>query len=233
MSTDELFAANPKYVTIDLFGKVSCGKTTIFELFAGNRFLKDGGNLSYDFRGYYAKCWILPQRWGHTMVFLTDPKLDMRWRDLRVKHMRKLFEPTNVLVIVTDSTREDVQAIKESFRIWPKIKRKLIIFIIANMQDLPDRMKTEEIQEFLQMKDVLGLCALEENAKEKLTDFFEKATMRYFQMISKKYERMLILDEDEIGFGKKIHKKIKSRGKYSSRIDKLSKKIKNNGKERK
>ena len=92
----------PKYVTIDLFGKVGCGKTTIFELFAGTRLLKHGGNLSYDFRGWYAKCWILPRHWEKTMVFLADPKLEFRWRDLQAKHLRKLFEPTNILVLVTD-----------------------------------------------------------------------------------------------------------------------------------
>ena len=123
------FYTNPKYVTVDLFGKVGVGKTTIFEPFAGDRLLKDGGNLSYDYRTYYARCWVLERRWDHTMVFLTDPKLDMRWKDLRVKHLQKLFEPTNVLIIVTDSTKEDVQAIKKSFSIFPRIKKKLIIFV--------------------------------------------------------------------------------------------------------
>ena len=72
------------------------------------------------------------------MVFLTDPKLDMRWKDLRVRHLQRLFEPTNVLMIVTDSTKEDVMAVKQSFSMYPKIKRKLIIFIIASIIDPTD-----------------------------------------------------------------------------------------------
>src|SRR6056297_379383 len=167
----------PRYVTIDLFGKVGVGKTTIFELFAGDRLLKYGGNLSYDFRGYYAKCWVLPRRWTHSMVFLADPKLEWRWRDLKVKHLRKLFEPTNILMIVTDSTEEDVDNIKKSFSIYPKIKRKLIIFVIANMQDKKDHMNVEQIKERLGMRHVLGLNATSEGAKKKLEPFLEEAAM--------------------------------------------------------
>ena len=213
-----------RYVTIDLFGKINCGKTTIFELFAGNRLLKHGGNLSYDFRGYYAKCWILERRWEHSMVFLADPKLEFRWRDLQAKHLRKLFEPTNIMILVTDSTEEDVEAIRQSFTIWPIIKRKLIIFVIANMQDIPNRLSVEEIQKKLEMKDILGISAIEPNIKEKIEKFLESAVIRYFTMLSKKGRALLFLDEDEIGFGKKIKEKSKRKHKYSERIAKLRKK---------
>jgi hypothetical protein len=218
----EIFTA-PKYITIDLFGKVGTGKTTIFELFLkeGNRFLKDGGNLSYDFRTYYARVWILEKRWSHTMVFLTDPKLDMRWRDLRAKHLRKLCEPTNVLLIVTDSTKEDVEAVKESFRMWPRIKRKLIIFVIANMQDLPNRLTVPEIKTILQMEDVIGLSAIDPGAKKTVEDFVEHATLRYFQMLAKRGAVMAFLDEDEIGFGKTRKERVVTKGKYSARIKKV------------
>lgn len=227
------YFSTPKYVTIDLFGKVGCGKTTIFEKFAGNRFLKDGGNLSYDFRGYYAKCWILPKRWGHTMVFLADPKLEFRWRDLQAKHLRKLFEPTNILILVTDSTPDDVEAIKQSFSIWPIIKKKMIIFIIANMQDLPDRMSVEEIKEKLQMKDIIGISALDKTTKPKIEAFLEEAVIRYFTMLSKRGETMLLLEKDEIGFGKKVKEKKNTKSKYSERIEKIRKKRSNPGPEKK
>jgi len=216
----EIFTA-PKYVTVDLFGKVGTGKTTIFELFAGNRYLKDGGNLSFDFRTYYARCWVLEKRWEHTMVFLTDPKLDMRWRDLRAKHLRKLCEPTNVLMIVTDSTKEDVEAVKQSFQMWPRIKRKFIIFVIANMQDLPDRLSVPEIKAVLQMEDVIGLSATDPGAKEIIEEFLERATLRYFQMLSKRGTAMSILGEDEIGFGKTRKERVVTKGKYSARIKKV------------
>ena len=220
------YYSTPKYVTIDLFGKVGCGKTTIFEMFAGNKFLKDGGNLSYDFRTYYARCWILERKWEHTMVFLTDPKLEMRWKDLRAKHLRKLLEPTNILIIVTDSTPEDVNAIKQSFKMWPRIKRKLIIFIIANMQDLPGRLSGAEIKKILNMNDVLELNATDPNpaTKEKIENFLEEATIRFFRMLAKRGQVMSVLDEDEIGFGKKIKKKDDSKNqnrKYTSRIKKI------------
>ena len=222
------YYSTPKYVSIDLFGKVGCGKTTIFELFAGNKFLKEGGNLSYDFRTYYAKCWVLERRWEHTMVFLADPKLEMRWKDLRAKHLRKLMEPTNILIIVTDSTREDVNAVKESFKMWPRIKRKMIIFIIANMQDLPGRLSGAEIKEILSMKDVLELNATDGDpeTKIKIEQFIEEATIRYFRMLAKRGQVMAVLDKDEIGFGKKRKEKDEnktSEGKYSARIKAIKK----------
>ncbi len=226
------YYSTPKYVTIDLFGKVGCGKTTIFELFAGKKFLKEGGNLSYDFRTYYAKCWVLENRWEHTMVFLADPKLEMRWRDLRAKHLRKLMEPTNVLIIVTDSTLEDVNAVKESFKIWPRIKRKMIVFIIANMQDLPGRLSGTEIKEILSMNDVLELTATdgEPKTKIKIERFIEEATLRYFRMLERKGQVMAVLDEDEIGFGKKRKEKNENKSsdrKYTARIEEIRKKRSN------
>lgn len=217
----------PKYVTVDLFGKVGVGKTTIFELFAGDRLLKDGGNLSYDFRIYYARCWVLERRWEHTMVFLADPKLDMRWKDLKVRHMRKLFEPTNVLLIVTDSTKEDVLAVKQSFSMYPKIKRKLIIFVIANMQDKEGRLDVQEIKDILEMQDVLGLTATDPGAKELVEDFIENGVLRYFNMLSKRGEALLLLDEDEIGFGKKQKEQERKKRKFSDRIEKIREKLDN------
>ncbi|MHA1776077.1 MAG: GTPase domain-containing protein [Promethearchaeota archaeon] len=224
------YFSTPKYVTIDLFGKVGVGKTTIFNHFAGDRLLKDGGNLSYDYRIYFARCWILPRRWEHTMVFLTDPKLDMRWKDLRVRHLQKLFEPTNILMIVTDSTREDVLAVRESFSMYPKIKRKLIIFVIANQQDLPGRLPLSEIKEILQMKDVIGINATDPACISVLEKFFETAVLRYFSMLAKKGQAMMVLDEEEIGFGAKIKQKEKKEGRFSHRIQQIKEKLDKNRK---
>ncbi|RLI63703.1 MAG: hypothetical protein DRO88_09220 [Promethearchaeia archaeon] len=224
------YFSTPKYVTIDLFGKVGVGKTTIFNHFAGDRLLKDGGNLSYDYRIYFARCWILPRRWEHTMVFLTDPKLDMRWKDLRVRHLQKLFEPTNILMIVTDSTREDVLAVRESFSMYPKIKRKLIIFVIANQQDLPGRLPLSEIKEILQMKDVIGINATDPACIPVLEKFFETAVLRYFSMLAKKGQAMMVLDEEEIGFGAKIKQKEKKEGRFSHRIQQIKEKLDKNRK---
>ncbi|QEE15570.1 GTPase domain-containing protein [Promethearchaeum syntrophicum] len=226
------YFSTPKYVTIDLFGKVGCGKTTIFELFAEKKFLKEGGNLSYDFRTYYARCWVLRRRWEHTMVFLTDPKLEMRWKDLRAKHLRKLLVPTNILLIVSDSTLEDVNAIKQSFKIWPRIKRKMIIFIIANMQDLPGRLSGAEIKKILNINDILEINATDGNPETriKIEEFIEEATIRYFRMLAKRGLVMSVLDEDEIGLGKNFNEKKEnhpSDRKYSARIKEIKEKRSN------
>ena len=208
----------PRYVTIDLFGKVGAGKTTLFNHFAGNCFLQEGGNLSYDMRTYYARCWVLPNRWSHRMVFLADPKFEMRWKDLNVKYLQKMFEPTNILMIVTDSTEEDVMAVKNSFSFYPRVKRSLIKFIIANKQDLPDRMSVPDIQKTLEMKEVLGLSAIAEDTKAKVEPFLEEAVKRYFLMLSKKGQEMELVDETEYAKPLEQIKKEKKPGKYHGKL---------------
>jgi hypothetical protein len=193
-------------VTIDLFGKVQVGKTTLFNHFVDPQFrhLQEGGNLSYDFRTYYAKCWILPNRWDHSMVFLADPKFDMRWNQLDIKFLAKMFEPTNILMIVTDSTPEDVDHVKNAIATLQKIKRNLIVFVIANMQDRPGVLPVEEIQKRLGMEEVLGTCALEAKTKEEVLKFCEKAVFRYFHMLSKRGDEMFLIDDPEIAKEKEI-----------------------------
>lgn len=189
----------PRYVTIDLFGKVQVGKTTIFQHFVDPqlRLLHQGGNLSHDFRTYYARVWIFPNRWEHSMVFLADPKWDMRWQQVDIKYLSKMFEPTNILLIVTDSTEEDVDHIRNYLELLPRIKRGLIVFVIANMQDLPNRLSIDAIKTRLQTEDVIGLVATAPNTKEVLLPFLEKAVFRYFLMLSKLGEEMDFLLEKQ------------------------------------
>lgn len=187
----------PRYVTIDLFGKVNVGKTTIFKHFVDPQFrhLQEGGNLSYDFRTYFARCWVLPNRWEHSMVFLCDPKFDMKWQSLDMKTLTKNFEPTNILLIVTDSTPEDVDNVKNSFAMYPKLKLGIITFVIANMQDKLGVLTVDEIKHRLGIEDVLGLVATESNTKELVEPFIEKAVYRYFLMLSKRGQEMQLIDE--------------------------------------
>lgn len=186
-----------RYVGVDLFGKTAVGKTTIFKLFADpqSRLMQEGGNLSYDFRTYYARCWIFPRRWEHSMVFLADPKFDMRYQSLDMKMLKKAFEPTNVLIIVSDSTREDVEAIKHSLQIYPRIKLGLIIFIIANMQDKPGVLPVEEIKQITGINDVLGLIAIQSNARAKVEPFIEEGVKRFFHMLAKRGDWMELIDD--------------------------------------
>jgi hypothetical protein len=179
------------FISIDLFGKVSVGKTTIFEMFADpqGRTLHDGGNLSPDPRIYYARCWILPNRWEDHMVFLADPKFDMRRHDLPISILNNYFGPTNVLVLVTDSTPEDVEAVARCIPEYMRIKPGLIIFIIANMQDCEGAVSPEEISRQTGIGDVLGISALDVSIKPQLEEFFEKAVKRYFMLISKRGEK--------------------------------------------
>ncbi len=182
------------YVQIDLFGKVGVGKTTIYNHFKGDRHMKHGGNLVEDWRVFYAKCWIFKERFKNYMVFLSDPKFDMRWRDLDVKFLEEKFEPTNIVMVVTDSTPEDVVAVKNSLKLLPKLKLGLITFVLANKQDLPDALSVSEIKERLSTNDVYGLSALSPDAKEILEEAFLEAKNRYLLMLSKRNEQLDLID---------------------------------------
>jgi len=160
------------------------------------RMLEEEGNLSYDPRVYYARCWILPRRWEHSMVFLTDPKFDMRQNSLDSNYLTKMFEVTNVLMIVTDSTTEDVDAITRCIPMYFRIKRGLIIFIIANMQDNPDALTIEEIKLKTGISDVIGLSALDPQSKEQLETFFEEAVKRYFLLLEKRGQTLELVNDD-------------------------------------
>jgi hypothetical protein len=222
-----LLACMPRYVTIDLFGKVQVGKTTIFNHFVDPQYrhLDQGGNLSYDFRTYYARCWVLPHRWSHSMIFLADPKFDMKWQSLDIKFLTKMFEPTNILMVVNDSTPEDVECVKHGFTVFPRIKRNLIVFVIANMQDKAGALSVENIIQRLEINDVLGLNALETSTKSKVEPFLEKAVYRYFHMLSKRGEEMeLINDHEDFGVPKPEIEPSKASGKYMDRLLKANKK---------
>lgn len=182
------------YVQLDLFGKVGVGKTTIYNLFAGDKYMQDGGNLCDDFRVYYRRCWVFPRVSEHYMCFLSDPVFEMRWKDLQFKFLKKMFEPTNVIYIVTDSTPEDVEAVKNSLNLYDKLKRGLIIFVIANKQDLPDAVPVEKIKEILGINDVYGLSALSPDAKEIMEKALRDGLNRYLLMLTKRGERLELVD---------------------------------------
>jgi GTPase SAR1 family protein len=179
-----------KYIQIDLMGKVTAGKTTIYNQFAGDTYLRDGGNLTDDWRTYYARCWVLPNRYAHSMVFLSDPKFDMRWQDLNMGFMRKMFQPTNILFIVSDSTERDVENIKRYWDLLENIKRGLITFVLANKQDLPGAIPEIEIRERLNNQDVFGIQATDPQLKPRLTEIIEMAVHRYLLMLAKRGERL-------------------------------------------
>ncbi len=182
------------YIQLDMFGRVGVGKTTIYNLFAGDKYMQEGGNLCDDYRVYYRRCWLFPRISEHYMVFLSDPLFEMRWKDLQLKFLKKMFEPTNVVFIVTDSTEEDVQAVKNSLGIYEKLKLGLIIFVIANKQDLPNALPVEKIKEILGINDVYGVSAIDLASKPILERAFRDGLNRYLLMLSKRGERLSLVD---------------------------------------
>jgi hypothetical protein len=131
------------------------------------------------------------------MVFLADPKFDLRWKSLNIKYLRKMFEPTNILMIVTDSSEEDVEAVKNSLEMYPRVKRNLVIFLIANMQDKANVLSVEKIKLITGIQDIIGISAISPNTKQLLEPFFEEAIKRYFLMLSKQGLEMEFLDPKE------------------------------------
>jgi hypothetical protein len=131
------------------------------------------------------------------MIFLTDPKFDMRQNSLDNTFLSRMLEPTNVLMLVTDSTKEDVESISRSIPIYCRLKRGLIIFIIANMQDNPNVLTVDEIKAQTGIGDVLGIVAINPNTKLELESFFEESVLRYFHLLERRGQTLeLVGDKD-------------------------------------
>ena len=100
------------------------------------------------------------------------------------------------------------------------------------MQDLPGRLSGAEIKKILNMNDILETNATDGDpeTKNKIEQFIEEATIRYFRMLAKRGQVMSVLDEDEIGLGKNIKEKKENQSsdrKYSDRIKEIKKKRSN------
>ncbi len=150
-----------------LTGREGVGKTTIFDLFPGEKILKIDDN----FNEYFIK--LIPLNLEEVKECV------IREIDLNelVKHSRiynDLLRATEIILVVTNSAARNLSKTQELLSELQAKMYKADFYVIANFQDYKDiAFEPENIAEFFNIK-AFGFSAMEDNAQEKLIDFLKK-----------------------------------------------------------
>ncbi len=146
-------------IKLTLAGYGAVGKTTIFKLLKGVAapaayFPTIGANVDREdilIRNARIRVWDLAgqEQYHRTWpIFLRNSKL---------------------VLLVTDSSRTNVERSKNLLNLVKTIEPKAIIIGIANKQDMPNRLSPQEIESILGVKSY-GLVAIDTSYREKITD---------------------------------------------------------------
>jgi small GTP-binding protein len=150
-------------IKLTLAGYGAVGKTTIFKLLKGVAapaayFPTIGANVDREdilIRNARIRVWDLAgqEQYHRTWpIFLRNSKL---------------------VLLVTDSSRTNVERSKNLINLVKTIEPKAIIIGIANKQDLPNRLSPQEMESILGVKSY-GLVAIDTSYREKITDVVAK-----------------------------------------------------------
>lgn len=150
-------------IKLTLAGYGAVGKTTIFKLLKGVAapaayFPTIGANVDREdilIRNARIRVWDLAgqEQYHRTWpIFLRNSKL---------------------VLLVTDSTRTNVERSKNLINLVKTIEPKAVIIGIANKQDMPNRLSPPEIESILGVKSY-GLVAIDTSYREKITDVVAK-----------------------------------------------------------
>ena len=150
-------------IKLTLAGYGAVGKTTIFKLLKGVAapaayFPTIGANVDREdilIRNARIRVWDLAgqEQYHRTWpIFLRNSKL---------------------VLLVTDSSRTNVERSKNLINLVKTIEPKAIIIGIANKQDMPNRLSPQEIESILGVKSY-GLVAIDTSYREKITDVVAK-----------------------------------------------------------
>ena len=111
--------------------------------------------------------------------FAFEPK-NMRlvfWDFSGQQRFRKLWKPllegTDIVILVTDSTVENLEETKKIYQLIKKEGPKVNIVLIANKQDLPDALPPEKIGKYIGTK-AYGLVAIDRNYVEKILNILKE-----------------------------------------------------------
>ncbi|NHJ25284.1 MAG: hypothetical protein EAX89_11955 [Candidatus Lokiarchaeota archaeon] len=147
-----------------LTGQAGVGKTTIFDLFPGEKILKIDDN----FNEYFIK--LIPLNLNEIKECI------VREIDLNelVKHSRiynELLRSAEIIFVVTNSAARNLGKTQELLSELIGKMYKADLYIIANFQDYKDiAFEPEKIGEFFNIK-AFGFSAIEKDAQEKIFEF--------------------------------------------------------------
>ena len=148
-----------QHIAIALIGEAEVGKTSIIHLIddkiedRGTTFLKDTDDVVYTFWELQTSSYEPEGLVVFSKSFLNESTPYYRY-----------------LLIVSDSTDENVTQISYSLRYLMELFPKTRFAIIANKQDLPSRESRLRIEKMTHLP-TLELIAIEENQRNKLVNF--------------------------------------------------------------
>jgi len=171
-------------VKVALVGFGGVGKTTMYKLIQGREIPLD----------YLPTMFVQYKNFGkiqETDVLLWDFAGQERFTPL----WPMLLRGTHIILLVTDSTVENVLQTKRVFMgMIKKQKPDAIVYGIANKQDLPKAMDQNLVARVLGVDKCFNLCAIDPSERRRLADIIGDAITEY---MAKETEEKHILDTEE------------------------------------
>ncbi|WXG42150.1 MAG: ADP-ribosylation factor-like protein [Candidatus Freyarchaeum deiterrae] len=171
---DKMDAILFPYLKIVILGQGGVGKTTIRKLIMGEEqdptYIPTVGVDVKEF-GFESK--------NMRLVFW-DFSGQQRYRKL----WKPLLEGADIVVLVTDSTVENLEETKRIYQLIKKEEPKVNIILIANKQDLPDAIPPEKVGKYLGLK-AHGLVATDLNYIEKMMKILKETINKIIESRTK------------------------------------------------
>nr|MDO8079787.1 ADP-ribosylation factor-like protein [Candidatus Freyarchaeota archaeon] len=155
------------YLKIALIGYSGVGKTTILRLLREEELPKDHiPTIGVGIKG------VKGAKIGNTSLICWDlagqERFELTWD--------KFIRDSSLIIIVTDSTLENVVKSRYFVRLIREAEPEANIFSIANKQDLPNALPPEKVSQILEA-ETYGLVAIDPMNRMKLYELIRKAVM--------------------------------------------------------
>ena len=162
-----------------VLGEGGVGKTTLLYRYV-NEVFKDSTKMTIGSDFFMKK--IITQQARITLLLW-----DFAGQDRFTPLWPMLLRGTHVILLITDSTVENVLSTKRVFMgLIKKARPDAIVLGIANKQDLPKAMSGALVKRVLSIREVHGLCAIDPSERRKLQGIIAHAIELYLAQQAEK-----------------------------------------------
>ncbi|MBS7249418.1 MAG: GTP-binding protein [Candidatus Freyarchaeota archaeon] len=155
------------YLKISLIGYSGVGKTTILKLLREEELPKEHiPTIGVGIKG------VKGARIGNTSLICWDlagqERFELTWD--------KFIRDSSLIIIVTDSTLENVVKSRYFVRLIKDVEPEANVFCISNKQDLPNALSPEKVEQIMEI-ETHGLVAIDPMNRVKLYELIRKYVM--------------------------------------------------------